>query len=74
MPDDDLRMKLKQADDEVRQEKEHIAHEMARIEQITAEGHDAGPHEKSLLAMHHFLDGVKRHRRILLERLGLYRP
>ena len=71
---DDLRMSLKQTDDQMREENEHIAHGKAMIEKATAEGHDPTPYRKSVVAMRHFREALQHHRRILLERLGLYRP
>jgi hypothetical protein len=70
---DTLLKTLDQAEDEIREQNHHIQHEKQMIEEADAEGHDSGTMRKSLKAMYHFRDALKHHRRILLERLGLYR-
>ena len=76
MPEDtdELRSALKRTDDQIAEERRHIEHERGHIERAKQSGHDPTTRQKSLLAMHHFLDALNHHRRILLERLGFYRP
>jgi hypothetical protein len=64
---------LNAAEDEIREQSENIHHEKHTIEQANAERHDPGTMGKSLKAMYRFRGALRHHRRILLERLGLYR-
>jgi|RhiMethySRZTD1v2_1073278.scaffolds.fasta_scaffold792699_1 hypothetical protein len=53
--------------------REHIAHERRFIREVEIEGHSTRLAQRTLHGLHHFRDAIRRHRRILLERLGLYR-
>ena len=70
----DARRTLRETDQQIREQQRHIAQEKKVAEKAMREGHDPALVEQSQRAMAHFLDGLRRHRRILLERLELYRP
>jgi len=70
----DDRVRLAETEAELAAVRKHIAHEHQFIEQAEREGHHTGLAERSLAALHHFRHAIAQHRRILLTRLGLYRP
>ena len=62
------------AEDDIRAEREHIDRQKQRIEELEQGGHATGQAERSLGMMERTLAAFDHHRRILIERLGLYRP
>jgi hypothetical protein len=66
--------RLEQVEDELAAARRDISHERRQMDVAAQEGHPTRPMERTLHALHHFRRALAQHRRILLERLGLYRP
>ena len=70
----DLNRQLKRAEDDIRGERRHIDRQERFIDKLEQGGHETRQAERSLSIMERSLAAFEHHRRILLERLGLYRP
>jgi hypothetical protein len=70
----DVSKQLQRAEDEIRSERGHIDRQEKFIDALEQGGHETGHAERSLGIMQRSLAAFDHHRRILLERLGLYRP
>jgi hypothetical protein len=69
-----LRDQLDRAERDVAAENQHIAHQKQMIERLHKQGHSIDQAERSLGMMQRAREAFIHHRKILLERLGLYRP
>ena len=69
----DDRVRLAETEAELAAVRKHIAHEHQFIAEAEREGHHTSLAKRSLVALHNFRHAIVQHRRILLERLGLYR-
>ena len=70
----DVNKQLERAENEIRAERGHIERQEKFIDALEEGGHPTGQAERSLGIMQRTLAAFDHHRRILLERLGLYRP
>jgi hypothetical protein len=68
-----LRDQLDRAERDVAAEDQHIARQEQMIERLRKQGHADDQAERSLGMMRRAREAFVHHRRILLERLGLYR-
>jgi hypothetical protein len=68
-----LKEQLSRADADVAAEEAHIAAQERTIDQLRQSGHDTNQAERSLGIMQRARLAFVHHRKILLERLGLYR-
>jgi hypothetical protein len=69
-----LRDQLARDEAVIAEENEHIAQQEQAIKELKARGHSIDQAERSLEMMRRARAGFVHHRKILLERLGLYRP
>lgn len=70
----DLDKHLEHADEAVRTEQEHIDRQKRLVAALEQAGHSSDRAQRNLGILHRTLAAFERHRRILLERMGLYRP
>jgi hypothetical protein len=68
------RKRFAKAEADVAFETEEIEKQRAFIQHLREEGHDTRHAQGMLKALEHSLVGMKHHRDILLEHLGLYEP
>jgi hypothetical protein len=69
-----LRGHLDQAEDDLREEARHIERQRAAIAKLKKDGHNTKQARALLRMMNRSTQPMQRHRKILLERLGLYDP